>query len=139
MSRWLSIIGVGVTMTTALTLYAVKLDTRALALHVASLEQQIERTEAAIGLLTAERAHLARSSRIEPLARQHLGLQPMQPEQLASVADVPWREEVERYRRQQAARQLLSGRAVDSGEEPNAEVLAARGRGAVRFDADGNR
>jgi cell division protein FtsL len=62
-------------------LYAIKTDTRRLELHVQSQERTYDRLVDDIAVLRAERAHLARPSRLEAFARQ-LGMQPLQERQL---------------------------------------------------------
>lgn len=97
MSRVLSLAGVGASMLAAFALYAVKHETRALEQIADRLETRIEETRSAIAVLEAERANLARPSRIEALARQHLGMGPMEPGQLANLSEVPWREEAAQF------------------------------------------
>ncbi len=75
----------------AFGLYAIKYDTRLALERTRGLERQIAETTAKLAILTAEEAALTRPERIETLSRRHLDLQPMQPAQLAIVADLPWR------------------------------------------------
>ena len=69
----------------AFWLYAVGYDTRRLEADVTLAERQRDRLQNDIAVLEAERAYLARPSRIEPLARQQ-GLRPAGPEQFAPAA-----------------------------------------------------
>jgi len=57
-------------------LYAIKDGTRRLEARVQAQERILERAENDVSVLTAERAHLARPERLEPLARK-LGMAPV--------------------------------------------------------------
>jgi cell division protein FtsL len=57
-------------------LYAIKDGTRRLEARVQAQERALERAENDVSVLTAERAHLARPERLEPLARK-LGMAPV--------------------------------------------------------------
>lgn len=57
-------------------LYAIKDGTRRLEARVQAQERTLERAENDVSVLTAERAHLARPERLEPLARK-LGMTPV--------------------------------------------------------------
>lgn len=60
----------------AFVLYAIKYDTRRLEVRVQAQERAVEKAESDIAVLAAERAHLARPERLEPLARL-MGLAPI--------------------------------------------------------------
>ena len=64
------------TLAAAFALYAVKYDTRRLEVRVQAQERAQEKAESDVTVLTAERAHLARPERLEPLARL-IGLAPI--------------------------------------------------------------
>jgi cell division protein FtsL len=57
-------------------LYAIKDGTRRLEARVQAQERALERAENDVSVLAAERAHLARPERLEPLARK-LGMTPV--------------------------------------------------------------
>ena len=57
-------------------LYAIKDGTRRIEARVLAQERTLERLESDVSVLTAERAHLARPERLEPLARK-LGMGPV--------------------------------------------------------------
>ena len=57
------------TLASAFALYAIKYDTRRLEARVQAQERALEKSESDVTVLTAERAHLARPERLEPLAR----------------------------------------------------------------------
>lgn len=57
-------------------LYVIKDGTRRLEARVQAQERALERAENDVSVLTAERAHLARPERLEPLARK-LGMAPV--------------------------------------------------------------
>jgi len=67
-------------MTSALLLYALNYETRRLEAEVVANERLLNDTRNDIAVLKAERSHLSRPERIDPLARR-LGLVPPQPEQ----------------------------------------------------------
>ncbi|MBO0739838.1 MAG: cell division protein FtsL [Hyphomicrobiaceae bacterium] len=64
------------TLGAAFALYAIKYDTRRLELHVRAQERALEKAEADVTVLQAERAYLSRPERLEPLARL-IGLAPI--------------------------------------------------------------
>jgi cell division protein FtsL len=53
----------------AFALYAIKYDTRQLEARVEAQERALEKAQSDVTILTAERTHLARPERLEPLAR----------------------------------------------------------------------
>jgi hypothetical protein len=57
-----------------------------------SVDKRIVELESTIALLTAERAALTRPERLDELAARHLDLRPLEPRQIGSVAELPWRE-----------------------------------------------
>jgi cell division protein FtsL len=63
-------------LVSAFALYASKYETRRMELTVRAQERAVQKLEGEIKVLKAERAHLARPERIEPLARR-LGLEPV--------------------------------------------------------------
>lgn len=65
------------TLSSAFLLYGLTYDTRLIESRVQRAERSADRARADISLLRAERAHLSRPERIEPLARAQ-GLQPSQ-------------------------------------------------------------
>ena len=72
------------TLASAVWLYAVKYDTRRLELRVQAQERALEKLENDVSVLEAERAHLARPERLEPLAREQ-GLVPLSGSQYLRV------------------------------------------------------
>lgn len=74
------------TLASAFVLYSSSYDTRQLEMRVTEQERAIEKARGDIAVLKAERAHLARPERIEPLARA-LGLGPASEKQLAVSPD----------------------------------------------------
>jgi cell division protein FtsL len=75
------------TIASAFMLYGLNYDTRRLEAHVQAQERTAEQAKSDIAVLKAERSHLTRPERIDPLARQ-LGLNPPRPEQLVSAGVV---------------------------------------------------
>lgn len=80
--RMLTVSAAFMALASAFMLYGLNYDTRLTAAHVQSLERQAEKARGDISVLKAERAHLARPDRIEPLARAQ-GLAPATESQLA--------------------------------------------------------
>src|SRR5258705_13369056 len=76
MQRTINWILVPATLVAAFALYAIKYDTRRLEGKVQAQERVLEKAEDDVTILMAERAHLARPERLEPLARA-LGLAPI--------------------------------------------------------------
>lgn len=74
------------TLASAFILYSSNYDTRQLEMRVSDQERAIEKARGDIAVLKAERAHLARPERIEPLARA-MGLGPATEKQLAANPD----------------------------------------------------
>lgn len=74
------------TLASAFLLYSSNYDTRLLEARVQAQERAIEEARGDIAVLKAERAHLGRPDRIEPLARAQ-GLGPATEQQLASGPD----------------------------------------------------
>lgn len=68
-------------------LYVIKLETWQLKRQAKALQQQIEREERAITILRADWAYLTRPQRIEKLAREHLGMRPLDPKQIIIVEE----------------------------------------------------
>lgn len=88
MARSLTVPAVALTIGAALALYAIKHDTRARDARAQALERAVERAQADIAVLEAERAWLARPGRIEELARAQ-GLAPIAETQYATIESRP--------------------------------------------------
>jgi cell division protein FtsL len=73
-------------LASAFLLYSSNYDTRLLEANVQAQERAIEQARSDIAVLKAERAHLGRPDRIEPLARAQ-GLGPATEQQLAATPD----------------------------------------------------
>jgi cell division protein FtsL len=74
--RIVNISAVLLALASAFLLYGLSYDTRLVESRLQLREREAERARADIAVLRAERAHLARPERIEPLARS-LGLEPL--------------------------------------------------------------
>lgn len=89
MLRMLSVLAVFLTVAAAFALYKLKYDTRGLEIAVQAKERRLEKLEADIAVLKAERAYLARPERIEKLARKQ-GLDTIREDQYVEIdAAVP--------------------------------------------------
>jgi cell division protein FtsL len=73
-----------VAVASAFTLYALKYDTHRRELAVQAQERALEKAIADVSVLQAERAHLARPERLEPLARK-IGMAPVSARQYLRV------------------------------------------------------
>ena len=73
------------TLTATVALYTITYDTRRLEAKVQAQERALERADRDVNVLRAERAHLARPERLEPLARE-LGLAPIEGRQYLRLA-----------------------------------------------------
>lgn len=81
--RLLNLTSICFAITSALMLYGLSYETRRLEAEVQAKERAAQKTRNYIAVLKAERSHLARPERIDPLAR-HLGLLPPKPEQFTA-------------------------------------------------------
>ncbi|MGH1418587.1 MAG: cell division protein FtsL [Hyphomicrobiaceae bacterium] len=82
--RMLSVASSFLALASAFMLYAVNYDARGLERNVYALERMRDQAQGDIAILKAERAHLARPERIEPLAREQ-GLQPLTEKQIVDT------------------------------------------------------
>ena len=73
------------TLSATVALYTITYDTRRLETKVQAQERALERAQRDVNVLRAERAHLARPERLEPLARE-LGLAPIESGQYLRLA-----------------------------------------------------
>lgn len=74
--RTLNFVALFLALASAFLLYGLNYDTRLIEQRLSEREQAAERARADIAVLRAERAHLARPERIEPMARAQ-GLVPL--------------------------------------------------------------
>lgn len=81
--QMLTMIAAVLALASAFFLYGVNYETRQLDAEVSAKERIAEEARSDIAVLKAERAHLTRPQRIEPLARAQ-GLAPLTEEQMAS-------------------------------------------------------
>lgn len=83
--RLLNIAAFFFALASALLLYGLNYDTRRLEAHIQAQERAADRAKSDIAVLKAERSHLSRPERIDPLARQQ-GLMPPRADQLVAPA-----------------------------------------------------
>ena len=79
--RILNVVAFCFALASAFLLYALSYETRRLETVVHEKERLAEKAKADIAVLKAERSHLARPDRIDPIARR-MGLAPPRPDQL---------------------------------------------------------
>ena len=73
----------------SLALFALKDQVQDLEDELVELNRGIFADEEAIHVLKAEWSHLNDPQRLRALARRHLGMKPVTPDQLATIADLP--------------------------------------------------
>lgn len=83
--RILNVAALFFTLASAFLLYGLNYDTRRLEAHVQSQEQKANDARSNIAVLKAEKSHLSRPERIDPLARAQ-GLAPPRPDQMPNTA-----------------------------------------------------
>ena len=83
--RLLTVSAAFLALASAFLLYGLNYDTRRIEARVQAEERQAETARSDIAVLKADRAHLSRPERIEPLARAQ-GLRPLTDRQLAGEA-----------------------------------------------------
>jgi len=76
-----TLVALAIALASAFALYGINYDTRQLEQRVLAKEREIKKARGDIAVLKAERAHLGRPERIEPLARAQ-GLRPAVEHQL---------------------------------------------------------
>jgi cell division protein FtsL len=82
--RLLNVVSFCFAVASAFLLYSLNYDTRRLEAQVQTKERSADKARSDIAILKAERSHLSRPDRIDPLARAQ-GLGPPRPEQLATA------------------------------------------------------
>lgn len=73
----------------SLALFALKYQVQDLEDELVKLNRTIFADQEAIHVLKAEWSHLNDPRRLRSLARRHLGMKPVTPDQLATIADLP--------------------------------------------------
>jgi len=73
-------------------IYQVKFEVQQLEASRRTLEKEIKAEKDAIRVLRAEWSHLNEPSRIESLSDRHLGLKPVDQQQMLAIEDVPFRQ-----------------------------------------------
>jgi len=93
MSRLLFLLFVAAAAGVAGLLFQVKYEVQDLERELAGVNRQILVDQEAVHVLQAEWSYLNQPARIAELSRRHLGLGPMQPEQVTAIAALPPRPE----------------------------------------------
>lgn len=89
MIRVLHLIAICILLGSAGYAYSIKYDTIYYAEQLAKLKAKIQRERDAIAVVKAEWALLNRPERLQKMVEQHLDLQPMNVQQLASFSEIP--------------------------------------------------
>ena len=85
--RLMNLVAFCFAISSALMLYSLNYETRRLEASVQTQERAADKARSDIAILKAERSHLSRPERIDPLARQ-LGLVPPRPDQLSTTNEL---------------------------------------------------
>ncbi len=88
MLRLLNVILVAAVLASGFALYTLEHRTRSLERQIAKIDATIEGEYEFIGLLNAEWSMLTRPDRLEVLARDHLSMGPLLPDQLVRLSDL---------------------------------------------------
>ena len=100
----------------SLALFSLKYQVQDLEDELVDLNRTILADQEAIHVLKAEWSHLNDPRRLRSLARRHLGMKPVMPAQLATIADLPPRpadtEKMDAARPEEGRAWSLSGDAV---------------------------
>ena len=91
MMRLLNICVIGALVLAAADVYTIKFDSTRQAQRVAKLRLEIRRERDAVAALRAEWAKLDNPARIQALARRHLQLKPVEPQQIDPLDNLPER------------------------------------------------
>lgn len=89
MIRGITILWSLLALTAGICLYLLKHQVQVLEDELAALNRQIRMDRQAMHVLDAEWTYLNDPSRLRDLAEKHLGLQPMGPQQVATMAGLP--------------------------------------------------
>ncbi|WP_075217158.1 cell division protein FtsL [Mongoliimonas terrestris] len=92
MTRFVNALLIFLMVLSAAAVYDMKYEAEIAAANVARLQRQIAQEQEAISLLKAEWSVLTQPSRLQDLVTRHadiLDLQPMKPEQVGTLADIP--------------------------------------------------
>ena len=89
MFRYLNVIAIMALVGSAIYAYSIKYETMRYSAEIVTLQHSIEREHDALGMLTAEWAHLTRPGRIQALADRHLEMQAVSVEQIVKAPDLP--------------------------------------------------
>lgn len=87
--RWLTATVAMAAIAAAFGVTWLKHDTRLLEAGVQAQQAQIDKTESEIAVLRAELGFLTRPERLEPLARRHLGMAPLEGHQIIGLEALP--------------------------------------------------
>lgn len=118
----------------AIYAYSVKYETIWRGEEVAKLRHQIASERDEIAALKAEWARLARPERVQTLSEQTLELQPLQLDQIGSVADLPDRSErYDAIGRKLELLGLSEPTATPAASAPGASLVAAESAATPRF------
>ena len=91
MMRVLNICVIGALVLAAADVYTIKFDSTRQAQRVAKLRLEIRRERDAVAALRGEWAKLDNPARIQALARRHLQLKPVEPQQMDPLDNLPER------------------------------------------------
>lgn len=94
MMRWLQLLSVAAAAGAAIFVFQIKYRAEGIAEHAASLQRQVDAEKEKLSLLKAEWSYLVQPSRLQELIELHgddIDLEPLQPTQITTIADLPVR------------------------------------------------
>lgn len=94
MKRFALIVAGVILVAAAAFLYQIKFDVQQMEQDLAATHDEILRHQEALHVLQADWAYLTRPERIATLAERHLGFQPMTPEKVIDVDNLPLRQDL---------------------------------------------
>jgi cell division protein FtsL len=89
MIRVLNIAALAITISVSFGLYKLKYNTSAAENAVRELHNELEVEEHSLRVLRAEWSHLNRADRVQRLSEKYLDLEPLDPQQIARINDIP--------------------------------------------------
>ena len=94
MTRYLNLTLIAVMIGVAAVVYGMKYEAETVAEKVRALKREVDREREAVALLKAEWSMLNQPARLQELVARHndhMGLAPLDPVQIGSLAEIPWR------------------------------------------------
>ena len=116
MIRWLQLVSAIAAAGAAVFVIQVKYRAEAIADRTAQLQRQLDSERETLSLLKAEWSYLVQPSRVQELVDRHgeqLGLKPLDPKQLVTIEDLPFRPAGPKSEDKDALAALLEGATMN--------------------------